>query len=194
MRVVFDTEATGLDVERDKVHCLVAYDLDAKRFYEFTPNDLHKLPKFFEKVTLAIAHNGLCYDFPILRNNLGVEYKGKIEDTLIWSRLLNPDRGGHGVEWWGKQFGLHKPEHEDWSRFTPAMLHRCREDVKIQVRIWQQIEKEREGWDWSLAYRIEVGAALAAAEQEKIGVAFDLPKAKQLVADLETQMEEEYAK
>ena len=42
-------------------------------------------------------------------------------------------------------FGVPKPKHEDWSKFSPEMLHRCREDVKINVLVYEALLKELEG-------------------------------------------------
>jgi hypothetical protein len=73
-------------------------------------------------------------------------------DTLILSRLLSPDRKSppgwkgkpapHSVEAWGMRFGRPKPGHEDWSKFSPEMLHRCTEDTLITEMILYELLKE----------------------------------------------------
>ena len=84
----------------------------------------------------------LGYDLPLT----------KIVDTLVLSQLLLPELKvpegwvgkpkPHSVEAWGMRFRKHKPEHEDWSRFSPEMLFRCEQDVLIQEMILDYLEKE----------------------------------------------------
>lgn len=92
---------------------------------------------FIKKCCQVIAHNGLGFDYPLLSLWFDKEYQiGKdglafpngewlsredhlfdswggrdinFEDSLLLSKLLNPDRfGGHSLEDWGKRSGLEK--------------------------------------------------------------------------------------
>lgn len=102
-RVTFDIEANGYLEDADRIHCLVAKDLDRGRLYSFyddptiepySGNVYSKdmLPRFFDKVTMVIGHNLIKYDLPLLNKLYGIEQSFIIADTLIWSKTLYPDR------------------------------------------------------------------------------------------------------
>ena len=107
---------------------------------KFGPNEVPQMMDFMDTCDVCVMHNGVGYDWPLLRKLYGYEYQGKKIDTLLMSRLQQPERsrpigcnaGPHSIEAWGMRLGRSKPEHEDWSRFSKEMLHRCTEDVEIQ--------------------------------------------------------------
>lgn len=145
--IILDTETNGLLPECDRIHCAVAYDTVTGSYVEFTPENVHELPSYLNSVHNLACHNGIGFDLKVLKKVLNYEYTGKYLDTLLLSRILWPDiesvgcRAPHSVESWGVRFGLSKPEHEDWSKFTPEMLHRCKEDVKIQTLLYEKIKE-----------------------------------------------------
>jgi len=111
------------------------------------------LPPFLDGVDAVIMHNGIAFDKGLLKGVYGYDlHRDKIIDTLILSKLLNPDRRvppewkgihkPHSIEAWGMRFGIPKPENEDWSEYTPHMLHRCREDVVIGGKVYHYLMKE----------------------------------------------------
>lgn len=122
---------------------MVAMDIDTEEIYFYTPEDLHKGIKLLGEADELIGHNIISYDLACLRQLHDFYYDGELFDTLVVSRLLNPDRtGGHSIEAWGRKLGLHKPEHEDWSQFSKEMLHRCHQDVLINYRVYKALVKE----------------------------------------------------
>lgn len=157
----FDLEADGLLPTATRVWCGVVKDSVTKEIFKYGPNNIHQLLKKLEEYGELKAHNGLGYDFPLLEKLYGWKYKGKKTDTLVLSRLLNPKRvapynysgsaGPHSVEVWGCRLGRKKPDHEDWSKYSEEMLHRCTEDVEIQEQIFDTLIKEMSGGDWSKA-------------------------------------------
>ncbi|MGJ8839522.1 hypothetical protein AB9H28_24425, partial [Salmonella enterica subsp. enterica serovar Kentucky] len=62
--------------------------------------------------------------------------------------------GPHSIEAWGYRLGRGKPEHEDWSQFSPEMLHRCSEDVEIQYLTMLELHKEGKANNWTDAYNL----------------------------------------
>lgn len=154
MRVCFgDLEADGLLVEATKVWCGVLKDKDTGEVYQFRPHQIEDMLRFLDTVDVLIFHNGLGYDWPLLKRLYGWEFKGKKVDTLVMSRLLNPKRlvpfncpnkkaGPHSIEAWGWRVGRGKPEHNDWANFSEAMLHRCTEDVEILELVYNALMKE----------------------------------------------------
>lgn len=144
-------------------------------FYKNGPNGyIEEMLKFLDSVDILCMHNGVQFDLAALEKLFGYEFKGEIVDTLIISRLHNPKRrlppncptvvdnpdgtrskvGPHSVMAWGYRVGRGKVEHHDWSKFSMDMLHRCEEDCEIQHLIWQELQREAEGWNWESAYAL----------------------------------------
>lgn len=155
--MILDLETDGLFNECTKIHCAVAYDTQTKEFYQFSPKTIDKLPEFLDSVKALSCHNGIGFDLKVLKKIYNYEYKGQYIDTLLVSRILWPDlepaayrddataklvtsRYPHSVEAWGIRFGISKPVHEDWTQFSPEMMHRCKEDVKIQAELYKHIQ------------------------------------------------------
>jgi hypothetical protein len=143
LKLVFDIEANALYPDVSKVWCLVAKDIQTGTIYKekgFSPN-----LTVLNAAELLIGHNIINYDLPTLvkLHDWKPSPKCKLFDTVVVSRLLHPDRpGGHSLDRWGKQFGRYKPEHDDWSKFSPAMLHRCTEDVEINHLTFLELLEE----------------------------------------------------
>lgn len=165
---IADIEANGFLEEATKVHCAAFSSLDGSERYSFSPLDgpdyIEKMLRFMEQTECLIFHYGYGYDFPLLERLYGWTYKGKKEDTLVMSRLQAPKRfvpphcpiktSPHSVETWGYRVGRGKPDHKDWETFSPAMLHRCEEDVEIQRLTYHYLAKEREGFNWEPALKL----------------------------------------
>lgn len=98
---------------------------------------------FLRTATCLAGHNIIDYDFRVFAKLYNWWYNGRVLDTLLLSQFLRPDRyGGHSIEAWGERFKHKKPEHSDWSRLSPEMLHRCAEDVAINVKVYHTLLKE----------------------------------------------------
>ncbi len=162
--VVFDLEATGLLRQvreadnADRVWCGVLHDVDTREVFKYDPyNVLNYICSDLSSVSVLIGHNIIDYDLPLLKKVLGWEPKEGtvIVDTWILSQMLWPDKqkhpncptkaGPHSLANWGACFGRPKPEHDEWWRYTPQMLHRCSEDVEINVLLYEKIKLE--GWE-----------------------------------------------
>lgn len=136
--VAFDMECNGLLHELTKMHCAIVYDYDEGVFYEFT--SIQELGEFLSSHPdwMLVCHN--CYDFDnrALRK-LGLDVKNKWIDTLGLSWYLDLDRPKHKLEGYGEEFGVAKPEVEDWHNLSvEEYLHRNREDTKIQALLWKR--------------------------------------------------------
>lgn len=196
MRLVFDIEANGLLDTVTRMWCVVVKDIDSQKVYTFGEEEFDQALTLLSKATLLIGHNILQYDIPLLRKLFGwkVSRKTTLRDTYVLSRLYNPDRkrptgypgkaGPHSLECWGYRVGRYKPEHEDWSVYSDSMLHRCCEDVEINHLVYNELENEAKGNDWSTAIYIEQEIARIMGEQEQRGVPFDKIKAIKYVWEL----------
>jgi DNA polymerase-1 len=150
--LVFDAEADGLIhnfnkkweyFNVSKVWCIAAKDPDTGDEYTFGPDSIDKAFKHFNHYNCLIGHNIINYDLRMFELLYGYRWFGGVIDTLVLSKYLHPERaGGHSIEAWAKRLGMHKPEHEDWSQFSPEMLHRCQEDTRINVMVWDVLQEE----------------------------------------------------
>lgn len=96
--------------------------------------------KFFEVADVVVGHNLIRWDRPNLERILGIKIKAKFVDTLALSWTLFPELNRHGLEEWGEIFGIKKPKIHDWSTLPlEKYVHRCEEDVKINVRLWKKV-------------------------------------------------------
>lgn len=155
MKLACDLEADGLDPTQ--IWCVVCKDLKTKEYYRFVQPQflsqfpdcypLDTLPSLVRKAEKMYFHNGIGYDFKVLKKLMGIHLGWpKGVDTLVLSKLRDPKiDGGHSIDAWGRRFKLYKPGHEDWSRFTPEMLHRCTEDTKILEKLVFYLSKELKG-------------------------------------------------
>lgn len=197
MRLVFDLESNGWRDEADQIWCLVFEDLETKEVHKLVYTDVDFLTRleYFFTADEVIGHNIINYDLPLIKRLTGIVPTGKVTDTLVLSRLFNPDRkGGHSIDAWGKKLGRYKPAHEDWSRFSEDMLHRCAEDTGINVLVYHELKKEEniDDTDWSLSIYIEHEVARIITQQEINGVWFNTEKAVQYIKDIDTECDDIY--
>lgn len=149
--VVFDSEAnnlidsfkTGTYETVTKVWCISTIEVETNERKHFGPADIDAGLMYIGTADVAIGHSIIDYDFRMFEILYGWRYYGKVIDTLKLSQYLYPERaGGHGIESWGKRVGRYKPEHEDWSQYTPEMKVRCDEDTEINLLVYQMLMEE----------------------------------------------------
>lgn len=195
MQLVFDIETNGLLPDVDTLHVCCTYDIDTQE--EWYSTDPKAIVAHLSKATHLICHNMIDYDLPVLEKLTGFKPNDnvRITDTLILSRLGNPDRqrprqmvqdgcksGPHSLKAWGYRIGIGKPEHEDWSVYSEAMLHRCREDVRINAKIYNILLGETSTFGESVSIEHEVQRIISA--QERTGVYFNLDEARKCIEQL----------
>lgn len=193
---VFDLESDDLLREATKVHCGVFKEQDTGEVRKFRPHQIREMLEYMDSCSCLIAHNGIGFDWPLLKKLYGYEFEGRKIDTLIMSRLLDPKRqipfnctnkkaGPHSVEAWGYRVGRGKPEHNDWSNFSEEMLHRCSEDVEIQCLIYQALLKESRGGKWENAFRMSFKLFEYLQKQEAHGWLVDKEHMLRCISQLE---------
>lgn len=161
---VCDLEADNLLDEAAIIWCAVFKDIKTGETVSFdirNKNFREQVCNYMDGCSVLAMHNGHGYDWPLLEKLWGYVYRGQKIDTLIWSRAQDTKRysarvprSPHSVEAWGHRFGREKPEHEDWSRFSEDMLHRCHEDTEIQWMIFHELLKEAAPYNWKDAHRL----------------------------------------
>lgn len=185
-KCVFDLEADNLLPDATVCWCGVFKDINTKEVFKFRPHEIPKMLGFMDECATLIAHNGIGYDWPLLKKLYGYEYKGQKIDTLIMSRLLNPKRqvpfacpdkkaGPHGIKAWGYRVGRGKPDYDDWEHFTEEMLHRCSEDTEILELVYYELLKEQGDDNWKNAFRLSFKLFENLQKQEAYGWLVDRP-------------------
>lgn len=130
---VFDSEGNGL--RPDLLYCLSWENNGTKK----TVTDYNEMRRFLSEHDVIIGHNIILYDIPNLERVLGVKYSGTAIDTLVLSWYLYNERRTHGLEDWGTELGIPKPEISDWENLDlEEYIHRCESDREITKRLWDK--------------------------------------------------------
>lgn len=138
MTAVYDIETDGLLDELTKIHVL-SYSDDGKTVHH--THDYDEMREFFATRKVLVGHNHVRFDIPAIEKVLGIEVKARLIDTLALSWYLHHDRMKHGLEGYGEDYGVPKPVIKDWNSLTPQeYAHRCDEDVKINIRLWRDLD------------------------------------------------------
>ena len=110
--IVMDTESDGLTDEATKLH-VMSWTEDGVHYHSTNSYDVMR--KILGDASCVVCHNLLRHDSVLFCDILGVDITDKCIDTLALSWFLNLDRQKHGLEGFGEDFGVPKPEVDDWS-------------------------------------------------------------------------------
>lgn len=133
----------------------------------------------------------------------------KLVDTLIISRLTNPDRfGGHSLYEWGLKTGTNKidfrqvcidkgyitkdsPKGSEFKQYYPETLDYCKGDTETNKQTFFALLQEMGDYKgWQQAIKMENKLADLAIRRESLGFWFDKDLAIKCVEDLTQKMEE----
>lgn len=172
-----------------------------------------------------VAHNGIKFDFVALRLFGLLDYRiayskdesdfvfnaeCKIVDTLVLSRLLNPDRkGGHSIEAFGRILKNKKtpfrevcikkgyikksdPQGAEFRQYVPEMVEYCEQDTSVNKGVFYLLLKELKklGGKWDRAIKVENKLADISIKRENLGFHFDKELAIWCFKDLTSKIEE----
>ena len=190
-----------------KIWCVVLRHVDTGTVKTFHGDELTKdnLQHSLRKCTELVGHNIVQFDLPVLMLYGLLDYEvgypdspstlyGKpvvITDTLLWSKLLSPDRfGGHSLKAWGKRLGDYKGDYNDWSKFSQEMLDYCVQDTQVNSSILSALIKEQGSNNWLRSYNMEIKLADLTLKQELLGFDFDVELAQKNLDFLNARMAE----
>ena len=138
--IVFDVEADGLLDQATKIHCL-SYTDDGNNYK--TLFDYSDMRDLILSQRGLVGHNIIRYDVPLLEKILGIKVTARLFDTLPMSWVLNYDRPKHGLESFGEDFGVPKPQIDDWENLTRGvctqMYRGCKNKLALVARRSQKI-------------------------------------------------------
>lgn len=189
--VVADLETDGFLDAATRIWAIGTYWVEEKRYEEFNDQGAGQrsvreglaLLKGADKV---VFHNGYNFDLPVIEKlhpDLALDY-WKVEDTMVMSRLYNPERRAHTLDALGEDwFGIKKHEFSDFSRYSEEMSAYLRQDIRLGTKIWMRLRKKLEGW--GIAPNIEQTFAYLIGLQMRNGFGLDLDHAYKLLAELQ---------
>lgn len=191
-----------------KLYCVVIRNIETDEVSFAVEGDIttNWLKTTLADATEIILHNGIKFDLIALKLFGVLEYEVgyldqedklfgkpvKIVDTLVRSRLLNPDRyGGHGLKAWGVALEEHKGDYTDFSHYNEEMLEYCKQDTKVTSLIYKTLASEYDSYEgWWKAEKLENKLADLAVKRETYGFWFNKDLAIQCLEDLTEKMTE----
>lgn len=166
---IFDLETDGLLDKVSLIHCANVTDVDTGVQRHYTDHDypgkagnIDDLIENLNEADVLWAHNGIGYDYPVLRK-LRPDYKPKgLElDTMIFAKIAYPDLylldiktakktglrgfeyGRHSLKLWGMRLKLYKGDFDggDWQTWTPEMSEYCDQDSAVTELLLAKCKK-----------------------------------------------------
>jgi DNA polymerase-1 len=197
-RYCFDIETDNLLHGCKNMWVLVTEDLNTGDIDYWKQNE-NGWKKKFNNANLLMGHNIINFDIPVLEKLFGYKVPNRctIHDTLIMSQVLNYRRFGmlgHSLKVWGEMLGYPKIDFEDWSGYSEEMLRYCKQDVSLNVKVYniliQELRETAVKHPLIKTYlKAEHAAAKWSSQAGLHGWPFDINAAKDLYDNLETEME-----
>lgn len=207
-----------------KLWCVVIRNIGTNEVFTAVKEEITS--EWFQE-TLAdceylIAHNGIKFDFITLKLfgvfDYEIGYPGATSylfgkpvtfiDTLIVSRILNPDRYlGHSLDSWGQRTGNLKtdfrsvcvengiveassPKGSEFRIYSEFMLPYCEQDTNTNKDVLLKLIEEMDGYNgWVSPIHMENKLADLAIRRESLGFWFDKELAIKCVKELSEKMQ-----
>ena len=147
------------------------------------------LQDLINQADIVVGHNIIGFDGPVLSRVWGIKIPvRKVRDTLVMSRLWNPQlEGGHSLRMWGQRLGDFKDEFTDFDGgLTQEMIKYCRQDVHVTTLLYEKLDKELQGYAYSVD--LEHRVAYIMKKQEDNGFKLNEKDAISLLAQLKDRM------
>lgn len=195
--VAMDIETDALDATHIWVIC--AEELETGHREQFlnvttVPEERDRFIAYCSTIDTFVFHNGIGFDVPVLNRLLDTQVidPSRVLDTLIMSRLVDysMDGKGHSLKAWGRRLGDLKIGFEDFSTLTQEMIDYCVQDVVVTIQIYNKLRKVIEDPQWQDAIRCEHDIQIICEEMTANGFYFNHTKARTLLTDIESRMQE----
>ena len=176
--LVLDIET---NLKHDTIWCCVAND------QVFT--DATGLQELVNSVDIIVGHNIIGFDGPVLSRVWNIKIPlTKVRDTLVMSRLWNPQlEGGHSLRAWGERLGDFKDEFTDFDGgLTQEMIDYCKQDVHVTSLLYSKLTRELQNYGSSVD--LEHRIAFIMKKQEDNGFKISVQEAVSLLAQLKDRM------
>lgn len=147
---VYDLEGNGLMPGLSRLHCAVLIDLGTLQEFRYRRDQMDAFLVKLSTYKVAVGHNVAGFDFKALKKLYRYLYSGWIFDTLVLSRLVNPERPqGHSLGSWGHSLKFLKGvfgETTNWAEFSEEMLEYCAQDVRLNAVLFLYFVRNL-GWE-----------------------------------------------
>lgn len=189
---IIDIETDGLLETATLIHCL-SYQIfeDGELVSKGSLTDYNDISYFIQNQSVLVGHNIIRYDIPVLKKILRLENElihARLIDTLALSWYLYPNRIKHGLELWGDDLGVPKPEINDWENLTiEEYKFRCESDVEINQLLFHKQLKYLDllyGGDYDDIVNYLMFKLDCAREQEEVKCKLDVPLCKDTLDSL----------
>ena len=148
VKVVFDIETNGLNPS--VIWCIAAKIVGRwEDPVTFEPGNVKDFVPWLQdnQVDVLIGHNIINFDIPVIERLLKFKWWGKIEDTIVMSRLDSPSRkGGHSLDAWGERLGNAKGDfgkkEDAWGSYNQEMLEYCIQDVEVTSSLYSTLTRQ----------------------------------------------------
>lgn len=135
----------------------------------------------------VVFHNGVGFDFQAIeRLYPGTLRLAQVIDTLILSRMADPEKKEHNLKALGAALGFEKIEFNDWTKFSEEMATYQAQDVRVGRAIYRDLLKKTAKFS-PQSIRSEHAVALAISLQEQNGFCLDVPAAEALEQELRVE-------
>lgn len=216
MKLVFDIETNGFLDVLDRIHSLVAYDIDSGKLYSFADQTgyepISKGIALLKQADQLIGHNILGFDLPALKKLGLLDYEPmdceKYVDTLVMSRLHYAHiesldwnykwagmpiklYGKHSLESWGYRVKYNKGDfgkQNGWDTWSKAMQDYCEDDVHLNVKVYSKVLTAMR--QAPIASELEHKFSVVLEKQMTDGVPFNTANAKKLADEIRPQAKE----
>ena len=195
--MLLDVETDGLLLDMTKIWTMAVMDqAGTVEGYADQPGKGPPLSEGLARVRAAtrlIGHNFIGFDmFAINKLYPGTVKLEQVLDTLILSRLENPERdGGHSLSSWGDRLGFAKGSHSDWTQFSPEMFDYCLQDVRVTAKVYDELKvlMAVDNINWKPAIDLEHRVAFILGLQYLHGFRLDVDACFELETNLRKESE-----
>lgn len=183
--LIIDIETDNLLMQATQIFVACIRDADTGKETTFlSPDGLQDIIDRYDRI---VGHNIIMFDAQVLRRLWGIHILDeKLYDTLIVSRILEPDReGGHSLKAWGKRIGNYKDQFADFTKLSDEMITYCQQDVRVTNLLYKRLLDDCSIYSRiDMAITIERDFALVMAKMVQSGVRVDLDALHRLHHDL----------
>lgn len=228
MEIFFDIEADGLyhaweSEAATRIDCLYAVSRSGGQIQEHPDYASFCSAISNSPVTpVIIGHNIIDYDLPMLQKFCNAKFcllpdtfngiKVKFVDTMLLSKLLNPDRktpdefisawspsykgeslpGPHSLGVWAYRLGAVKPKlvYGDLNACLEDKIAQCKADVGITIALYDALAREARALGVNLKRPLQCEQAVRwiVSQGAEQGVSFDIDLAEACIIDLDQKM------
>lgn len=140
---IWDIEGDNFFNDIQNIWCMWVVDYETREKFGFGPDEIDNAVDFLQQFDILVGHNIIDFDAPVI-SKFYPEWKcPALFDTLVLSRMLDPDRFSHALKSYGKQLDNEKGDYgeqdEAWDKFSNEMYEYCLQDVMLNLDVYETL-------------------------------------------------------